>query len=425
MGEHCRGVSEPRHIVIGPTTFIGEPYDLCPACGAAEGLGLLMVGRDRYIKRCRTCLREQMFDLPPAPTPQVLYLDQLAVSNLASSLLPSKRERYMSDDPVTQSGFWPRLFDRLDRLVALGLLVCPGSSVHRAEGLMDDRITGSLERVHQHLSGEARFVDHRRVKRDQLYLAFCGWLDDISEPQTLGRWDVVRDAGQWRDRLAVTARLEVDAREIGALREERDAAVPKLQEIVEEWATQEGRSFKARWDEQLASFGPGLLPLGPLGDTRILLVHAMKDRSVPIDKWQTTIEAFLYSEEIKRTPFAQLGCGLFAALGWQAERGQGKSVDRGMRNDFQAIAVYAPYCDAMLIDRRCRQLLTDTPLRDVVPTDLGVFDVRAREALEAWLDDVEAGAPTGHEALVRRVYGDGWLEPYRTLLTPQSGDRDL
>jgi hypothetical protein len=88
------------------------------------------------------------------------------------------------------------------------------------------------------------------------------------------------------------------------------------------------------------------------------------------------------------------------------------------------IAVYAPYCNAMLIDRRFRQLMTDTPLRDVVPADLRVFDVRARDELEAWLDDVEANAPSGHEALARQVYGDGWVEPYRNLLTPRSGDSD-
>ena len=405
----------PEIHAIGPRTFIGPPFEGCPACGADDGLGLLLVAPTQYVKRCVECLATQQRPLPSAPTPHVLYLDQFAISNLARALAPEHRERFSSDDPVTQRGFWPRFFGRLGRLVRLGLLVCPPSSIHRAESMLDDRIADSLHRLHLHLSGDALLIHHEQVKRDQLYLAFCGWLDGAA-PRTLTRKQVVRGGGTWLERQQVGLQVEIDPREIDEQRARRAAAEPALQAIVDEWRRQEGRSFADRWDEQLRKFGPALLPLLPLGDTRTLLVGALSDRGVPPDQWQGAIETFLTGEEVMAVPFARLACGLFAALGWQAARDQGTAVDRGTCNDVQAIATYAPYCDAMLVDRRCRRLLMETSLREQLPDGLRVFDVRTIDELEVWLDDVEADAPEGHVELVRRVYGDDWLKPYTSVL---------
>ena len=74
-------------LCIGPRTFVGPPFERCPACGAPDSLGLLTVRRASYLKRCTECLREQRRELPRAPTPRVLYLDQFAISNLAKALM--------------------------------------------------------------------------------------------------------------------------------------------------------------------------------------------------------------------------------------------------------------------------------------------------------------------------------------------------
>lgn len=407
---------DPEHFVtIGPRTFIGSPFEPCPACRAAEGLGLLMVHANGYVKRCTQCLNEEHFELPPPPTPRVLYLDQFAVSCLAKALLPNSRERFTGDDPATQRGFWPRLFARLERLVKLGVLVCPPSSVHRTEALLDDRLAGSLHRVHLHFAGGAQFTHHESVKRDQLYLALCGWLDDQA-PSTLGRDDVVSGGGAWRDRLEISVPWTIDADEIDAVRAARRAATPGLQAIVREWSQQQGRSFAERQDEQLRNFGPSFLPLAPLSDLRIVLDHALGERRIPAGARTAKVEEFLRGDGPMATPFARLACGLFAALGWQAERGQAAAVDRGMLNDFQAIATYAPYCDAMLIDRTCRRLLVDTPLSEQLPSGVQFFDVRTLDELDTWLEAVEAGASAQHLELVERVYGKGWLAPFISML---------
>jgi hypothetical protein len=338
----------------------------------------------------------------------------MALSSLAKALLPEHRERFAGDDPATQGGAWPRLFARIERLVKLGLLVCPPSPIHRAETTLDDRLAAPLHRLHQHLAGGGHFVHHTRVKDNQLYLAFCGWLDG-STPRRLERDDVLEGAGRWPNRIEIGLQLQIDAEEVAALRRSREARVPDLEAIVETLRQEGSRPFADRHAERLAAFGRSANP-APLSDAWVLMRHALDDREVPVDQRTTKIERFLASDELQQTPFARLGCGLFAALGWLAGRHQAPRIDRGLLSDFQAIAVYAPYCDAMLVDRTCRRLLVDTPLRDELPAGLGVFDVRHLDDLEQWLDGVEARAPDGHLDLVRRVYGETWIEPYATIL---------
>lgn len=405
-----------RTIRIGPETFIGPPYKLCPACGAPEGLGLLMLGGNQAIMRCRSCLGEQRRALPEPPEPKVLYLDQWALSFLAKALHPDHRDKFVGDDPRTQRGAWPRLYARIERLVRLGLLVCPPSSIHRAETELDDRIAEGLRRVHLHLAGDAHLTHHLQVKSHQIYLAFCAWLDD-SPVRPLGRDAVVKQPRRWPERLTIDVAFDVDPAAVEAFRASRAAATPEWQRIVDEWQTAGQRDFDVRFEEQLASFGP-TLKIAPMGDTGILMRNALGERGVPYELRQAKIDAFLASDAIKEVPFGRLGCGLFAALGWVAGRQQPVRVDGGMREDFNTISVYAPYVDAMLVDRACARLLRETPLSDVLPERLDLFGIQDLEAFERWLDAVEAGAPDGHIELVRDVYGDDWIDrSYTTILS--------
>ncbi len=410
-------MSEPveSSITIGPTTFIGPPFKPCPACKASAGLGLLMLGGDQAIMRCRECLVEQRRTLPPLPQPKVLYLDQWALSSLAKALHPEHREKFTIDDPRTQHGAWPRLYARIERLVRLGLLVCPASSIHRSETELDGRIAAGLQRVHVHLAGDARLMHHVEVKSHQLYLAFCAWLDD-APVRPLTRNNVLKLPGRWPERLTIGVAFDIDPAEVDAFRASREAVAPELKRIVEEWTAAGPRDYEARVAEQLANFGP-TLTIAPMGDTGIRMRHALAQRGVPYEKRQLKIESFLASDAIKEVPFGQLGWGLFAALGWLAGRQQPVRADRGLREDFKAISIYAPYVDAMLVDRACARLLRETPLTDELPKGLDLFAIRDLDRFEQWLDDIEAGAPEGHIELVRDVYGYDWVDqPYTTIL---------
>jgi hypothetical protein len=354
--------------------------------------------------------------LPVPPRPRVLYLDQWALSSLAKARHPDHRKRFAShDDHARGAGAWPRLMARIERLVKANLLVCPPSSIHRAESSLDSRLWVALRRIHAHVSGDARLLDQVEVKQGQLYVSFCAWLDG-TEPSFPGREDVLQVRNGWPEVLQVLTTYQPDASETEALRSGRQSRGHRLQRQVETWEF-EVRTFEERRDEQLAGYGPSFLPLPPLGDLFALTRHAMDERSIPPGRWDLTVTGYLRSQWPARTPFAQLASSLLASIGWLAEHSQCPKLDDGMLDDIQAFSAYAPLCDAFTVDRRFAHVLRKSPMSRRLP-GAAIFAGNERDELEGWLIDVEADAPAGHFDLLDSVYGPGWLEPFAGILDP-------
>src|SRR4051794_11737159 len=127
--------------VLDPRDWITPPYRTCPACGADE-FGVLMMADHRYFRRCRACMTDESFALPPLEK-KVLYLDQFAISNLMKVIHPDHRERVAERD-ADDAGFWIDLFARLDRLVKLNLLACPSSLTHWEESVASASLYAGL-----------------------------------------------------------------------------------------------------------------------------------------------------------------------------------------------------------------------------------------------------------------------------------------
>lgn len=110
-------------VTVDPRGFIKPPFTTCPKCGA-EAFGVLMVCDYHYCRRCRNCLHPRGYE-PPARFPlpnlskSVVYLDQMAISNMMKALNPSAK----GHDRAVRDGFWRPLFEKLDRLSKLQLLV--------------------------------------------------------------------------------------------------------------------------------------------------------------------------------------------------------------------------------------------------------------------------------------------------------------
>ena len=214
-----------------PRDLITPPYDDCPACGARDELGLVMVTATGYIKHCRRCMGAQTSELPTLAPKRVLYLDQMAISNLLKTRLPAHQHKFADDNPGTQFGFWPRLLDRLERLVHLNLLVCPRSSVHDLEATFNDQLSDGLRSLHEELAGNVKLAHHASVKSDQLERACQAWLEG-REPGQLDTSDVVHGhLDGWLDRFVVNAYFPVAPDEISKLRTERD----RLDQDLQDW----------------------------------------------------------------------------------------------------------------------------------------------------------------------------------------------
>ncbi len=127
--------SVSQQVVISPRDFIHEPYISCPFCGK-ESFGVLMVRSDSYLRRCAECFRPHgherpaVYPLPPL-NKKIIYIDQMGISNMMKALNPETRAG--RSGPISR--FWLDLFERLDVLAKLQLIVCPDSIFHEWESL--------------------------------------------------------------------------------------------------------------------------------------------------------------------------------------------------------------------------------------------------------------------------------------------------
>jgi hypothetical protein len=407
--------SRSSRFVVRRDIWLAQPFEACPACGADDTLGVLAINEVSYTKRCGACGNVARRPLPRVPSPAVLLLDQWTASSLVKALLPDSREQFADpSDSRRQRGFWPLAYGKLERLVKSALLVCPESTIHREEAALGGRLDAALHRVFVHLSGGSSIRPTGQVVRWQLYNAFVGYLDGTT-PRELSREDVVSLPQRWPQRLEIDARsgLEVDEAELRAMRERLD---DQLSAVVDEWAHQPHRSFAERRDEQLRAFGPSYIDAPRTGEFFGMTWSAMEERGMPVRGREQTLNDFLSSDMPAQLPAARLRASLLAAVGWLAARQQLGGVTASLRWDLQSISAYAPYVDALFVDRQCHRLLRNTPVAEVLPAALRVFSVENLTDLERWLGEIEANAPAGHFDLLEQIYGPTWLRTYDTLL---------
>lgn len=428
---------EGDSFVLDPRDFITPPYIRCPFCGAAE-FGVLMVTARSYRRRCRACMKDEGYDLPPLDK-KVVYLDQFAISQMMKVLHPEHRDRM----PENEAEYWTALFDRLDRLVKLHVLVCPSSSAQWEESIVS-RVYEALRAMYGHLAGECSFRDEGTVKRFQLHRAFRAWLADEGPPDVSGDDALHGRRDQWLDRLRVDARMDPDNALINELRATRARVHDGMRRAAKTWRDEDRRPFEERFERELRGYGPSLMQryyrrvfsvgqavsgqrafteddVFPTNSQLIVmdLKDALAGRGGDEAVADGPIAQFFQSEALAQVPFLRMSCGLLAALATEISEGRGADPDRGMVQDIGVISTLLPHCDAMLIDNRAHRLLSLADERLHFGYDTAIFSTRTRNDLLYWLDDLESGVSDERRALVIEVYGESWLKPFRELYTWQ------
>lgn len=394
-----------------PRDLIGRGTDPCPECRQQNSLGLLSVGNYRAIKRCRNCMHTTSIELPPA-SKQLIYLDQHAVSHLCKSIHPATREIYLPGCTRTQDGFWPHLFDRLDRLHKLHLIVCPQSRVQRYESLLDARLRKELETLYEHLSGGLQLESTDAIWRTQVYECFDAWLagrePDWQELQVFrGRTD------DWLDRLRISVSMgweDEEAAEARALRKRRHDGLLVAHDDWREYP----RSFQELLDAELIE---GQRLFDRSADLAVIrsLEGALKGAGQDPASLPTKLEEFKRSDRIHKIPALQIFAALIAAIGSEAGADRAKPPNRGTYFDFAAIAHFAPYVDAFLVDRECKRFLEIVAAESDLLPETRFYSIDQRQDLLAYLEEIEANADQTHLDLVQKVYGSTWPEPFTAL----------
>ncbi|MCK5020734.1 MAG: hypothetical protein KAS32_27180 [Candidatus Peribacteraceae bacterium] len=155
-----------------PRVFISPPFIKCPKCNK-EAFGVLTINCNSYTRRCRACFfprgkdRPQIYDLPQLEK-KVIYLDQFVISEMMKCLNPqTKAHKKGKLDP-----FWLALFEKLDTLSKLQLIIYPDSIYHTNESLLSPYFE-PLKRLYELLSHGVSFYDRgtNRTRKNTCQLA--------------------------------------------------------------------------------------------------------------------------------------------------------------------------------------------------------------------------------------------------------------
>lgn len=108
----------------------------------------------------------QTMVLDPPHFKKVIYLDQFAISEMAKAI-DTRSKAHARVNP-----FWQQVFEALERVCKLQLVVCPWSPVHRDESLVS-KMFEPLKRMYEHLGNGVGFRRCTEVELRQINMARC------------------------------------------------------------------------------------------------------------------------------------------------------------------------------------------------------------------------------------------------------------
>lgn len=393
------------------------PFVMCPSC-QCDTLGILSVGGDRVKLRCTEC-RHSHSEALPEVNKRVIYLDQSIFSHLfqieGDGRLPMGHEEFARE-----------LYRRVRRVVLLQQVVLPHSDVHHDETIVFHS-ANELRAAYERMGGDARLMDTREVERMQMWEYAQAYIEQ-REPALSFEVDKVLETrrNEWLPdmHIHVNANYEMFA---NGIRENRARSHEGMQRLVEKWAAERPR-FEQLLDLELRAFfdRPQALmvaiqhveraatsddPMAFLDachhhmlDEHRMLSSAFIRAGVPeANAGQKVLRFWNWHRNLEQ-PHHRISAYLFAAIGRRVVNGQ-RRVNRGMMNDVRAIATYAPYVDAMFVDRECATLLAEPRLAQDLNYKARIFSLTNGQEFLDYLAEIEAATPPEVREQAARIYG--------------------
>lgn len=429
-----------RTIKIDPRVFISAPYVTCPKC-KKETFGVLTIHDHHYNRRCRECFfpnphegERWSRDLPTIRK-KVIYLDQLAISNMMKALNPeTKANQQGKYQAGTDGERWLTLFNKLYRLYRMQLILCPTSRFHRKESAVDSHAK-ALKRIYELLSHNVSFLTTGDIQRLQIETVARSFLAGTEPCLDLDPRSVVSDdIDAWTDTIMVSVSFRQDDQGAERLRQFREQVEDTMISIFEGWKKSSGRSFdqfkkghyEGFWFEAFRMYRD-MQALGQMfgapshvwiiGRVWELFTHAGLPEAENITR---VVDFFLSPKTQRDVPYCHISALLYAALAREASS-PGSTMtppNRGTYYDTQMIATLLPYCDAMLVDNQWRGYMEKEPLRkELASYKTEIFSPNTMPKLMSYLEEIEQQATSEHLEKVAEVYGE--IKPFTTIFQPR------
>jgi len=139
------------------------------------------------------------------------------------------------------------------------------------------------------------------------------------------------------------------------------------------------------------------------------LLHCLPEDSAP-DEGLRKINVFFQSEHFSEIPYQWLSVRVFATLkdmvkrGAYANRESAQQRLGGFFQDMKHVSIYAPYCDAFVMDQAMAALVADPRIALEARYGVKVFSLNNWDDFLAWLGVLEGGMSQEHRAGLAAAY---------------------
>jgi hypothetical protein len=390
------------------TRVIGD----CPGCGGSRTFGNVQVRGDHVLRGCTKCRFSVHVPLPPVRK-KILYLDQFFFSNAFK-----KGDRRFLDAVAL-----------ISELASSQLLAVPYSTAHEDETQQWRGYGGKTkDDLMKFIKSSARghqFEAAYDVERDQLVRAFDAfraarpatyspqleeavegrihewddyvWIDvnsymgDVELKRALKRQSVEQLVDLFPSWLVSTRTYDED---VGF--ELRGSAENYLRYYVEYVFRVGNGNYKAFFDAPIMSM---------VVDS---LMHY--DTKSPAEERLAKVKAFLGSEHFGQAPYQWISTRLFALLKQLVKHGAYKDRDEaiqrlsGFCDDVTHVSTYAPYCDAIVIDKAMGALVNDPRIDLSARYGARVFTLNNWSDFMEWLTALREQMPEEHKLALAEAY---------------------
>jgi len=268
----------------------------------------------------------------------------------------------------TLDNFWLRLFEKLDSLCKLQLIICPYSSFHLEESFLSPYFV-PLKQMYELLSHGVSFYNHATIEKFQICEHAENWLSGKSNKKLKLDADSVIPGNihAWQDKFIISVNFpekEDWAEDLRKIREKTHRGVAR---VFQRWQTEKDRTFEDWYEEESMAFGRVTLQVcfshlakfaqAATRHTKLTINDLFPPPSVILVR--SIFEAFrrtgiqdseiipktvedLTSPSLKNVPFNKISSMLYAALARKAAAGKKKPPNLGLTTDIRIISVPLP-----------------------------------------------------------------------------------
>lgn len=360
-------------VEIDPRDFISPPYIQCPNCKKQDTFGVLPISGNRHTRRCKECCFTDTYKLPSL-NKKVVYLDQFVISEMAKAI----NKKLKKSEKVDK--FYRKLFEELDTLAKLQLIICPDSVFQEQESMAYNFEV--LKKMYERLSYKISFYHPAEIERYQVCEGFKNSFDNT--PASNLQLSVLSgNKNAWQSRFLTSIDSDISGEEIRDYQIRRQSIHDGIKALFKIWQSEINKTFKDWYEEEVTSYGKimieqynkykdycasisilqrsveeirsvversGVILVSPL--MSYLSDHKNDDEKLKI------VVSYLQSSAVTKLPFNKINAALWAAIAHQAAYGGRQNPPNiGMANDIKMVSALLPYCDAIFVDSDMFSLL--------------------------------------------------------------------